>query len=134
VRFYVIAVLFFAIIAQAGEPADAVLERLAKVEQFAFGPTGYAGVISRGEKDYRLILSRPSALADLERLYSVGNMQAKSYALLGIRRLNPRRFKELSSAIRDSKDEVITQSGCIVSHESFGVIVGRIEGGKYAGE
>jgi hypothetical protein len=39
---------------------DEGIERLAKVEYFAFGGMGHAGVRSQGDKDFRLILSRPS--------------------------------------------------------------------------
>jgi hypothetical protein len=99
---------------------------------FAFGPTGYVGVISVGEKNYKLILSRPSAEADFERLVSTGNPQAKSYALVGIRVINPNRFKELSTSLRDSEEEVTTQSGCIVSNETLGKLLKRIEAGDYS--
>jgi hypothetical protein len=74
---------------------DLPFNRLSNVDLFAFGPTGIAGVISQGEKDYRLILSRPAAMTELERLLSVGNSQAKCYALVGIRTISPSRFKEL---------------------------------------
>jgi hypothetical protein len=38
-----------------------------RTDRFAFGGVSYAGVISQGEKDYRAVLSRPTALADLRR-------------------------------------------------------------------
>jgi hypothetical protein len=132
-KYWIIAFLVFGHMVQAGHP-DEVLSRLARVEQFAFGGVGYAGVTSQGEKDYRVVLSHSSALADFEKLYSAGNLQAKSYALVGIRKLNSDRFKELSQSLRDSKDEVTTLHGCIVSHEPLGALVRQIEGGKYSSE
>lgn len=125
-------VLVFAASAQTPATSDATFDRLAKVEIFAFGPVGYAGIISLGEKDYKLILSRPSAAADFERLLSIGNPQAKSYGLVGIRAINPNRFKELSGSLRDSKVDVTTESGCIVSHESLGNVLKHIEAGDYS--
>ncbi|MGA7684229.1 MAG: hypothetical protein WCA58_04380 [Terriglobales bacterium] len=119
-------------VASAQAFSDATLDRLTKVEIFAFGPIGYAGITSQGEKDYKLILARPSAAADLERLLSAGNAQGKSYALVGIRTINPHRFKELSGSLRDSKVDVTTESGCIVSHESLGSVLQRIEAGGYS--
>jgi hypothetical protein len=101
--------LLAAAIAASGQPSDSTFERIAKVDRFAFGGIGYAGITSQGEKDYKLILSRPSAVADFERLLSVGNPQAKSYALVGIHALNPNRFKELSRSLHDSKEEVLTE-------------------------
>ena len=128
----VVAVLISVASAQAPTPVDATFERLAKVGTFVFGLTGEAGVISQGEKDYKLILSRHTAEADFERLFSVGNPQAKSYALVGIRSINRNRFRVLSSSLRDSKEDVTTESGCIVYHETTGVVLKRIEAGDYA--
>jgi len=54
------ALLLTVAVAQAAEPFEAVFNRLAKVERFAFGGVGYAGQISQGQKDYEIILSRPS--------------------------------------------------------------------------
>ena len=102
------------------------MERLAKVEAFAFGPTGYAGIASQGEKDHKLILSRPSASADFERLFSVGNAQAKSYALAGLRTISPKRYEELSRALRGSNEMVVIQSGCIEWQEPLSDTLKRI--------
>ena len=134
IRLWIVAAVLVAMaIAQVAEPVDSVFDRLSKVEIFAFGPTGYAGAISQGEKDYKMILSRPSAIADFERFFSAGNPQAKSYALVGIRAIKPNRFKELSSSLRDSKEEnVTTQSGCIVSHKSLGTVLKHIDAGDYS--
>lgn len=132
-RISILAVsLMFVSIAHAGESVDPVMDRLAKADRFALGGTGYAGVISQGEKDYRVILARPSAEADFEKLFAVGNPQGKSYALVGIRALDLSRFKQVSVPVRDSTEEVITQSGCIVYHVSLGVVLRRITAGDYA--
>lgn len=132
-RILILAVsLIFVSFAHAGDSVDPVLDRLARVGQFAFGGTGYAGVISQGEKDYRVILSRPSAEADFEKLFAVGNPQGKSYALAGIRAFDSRRFKQLSGPVLDSAEEVVTQNGCIIYHESLGVVLRRITAGGYA--
>ena len=110
---------------------DAVLERLSRVRQFAFGYTGYAGVISTGEKDYRAVLARRTALADFERLFADGNIQAKCYALVGIQRLDPARFKDLAHSLATSKAEVTTESGCIIGHERLVPVLAQIAAGKY---
>lgn len=106
---------------------DPIVARLATVDRFAFGGIGVAGVTSQGERDYELLLSRPSALALFEELYREGNLQGKSYALVGIHRLDPAQFKELAAPLHGSIDEVITQSGCIVGREPFREVVRRIE-------
>jgi hypothetical protein len=134
-RLWIIAaVLLAAVIAQAGEPSDSTFERITKVDRFAFGGIGYGRITSQGEKDYKVILSRPSAIADFERLLSVGNPQAKAYALVGIRALNPSRFQELSPSLQDSKEKVVTQRGCLGYTESLGTLVKSIEAVDYSQE
>ncbi len=131
-KLWLITALLFSGVPQATQSVDTAFERLAKVEIFAFGGVGYAGVPSSGEKDYRTILAGPSALADSDRLYSSGNLQAKCYALVGIRKLNPQRFTELAQSLRGSKEQVATMHGCIMSQELLGVILKQIESDKYS--
>ena len=130
-KLLVVAAMLLGTVAQSAQPVDETFERLAKVEIFAFGPVGYAGTTSTGEKDYKVVLSRPTALADFERLYSSGNAMAKAYALVGIRNLSPERFRVLAEPMRNSKEQVATMHGCIVSRESFGAVVKQIESGRY---
>jgi hypothetical protein len=128
-KLLVVAAMLLGTVAQSAQPVDQAFERLAKVGLFAFGRVGFVGTISTGEKDYKVILSRPTALADFERLYSSGNAMAKAYALLGIRDVNPERFRALAEPMRNSKEQVTTMHGCIMSRESFGAIVMQIESG-----
>jgi hypothetical protein len=125
----VVGLLLFFGPLQTNQP-DVVLDRLAKVEQFAFGPTGYAGVISTGEKDYKIVLSRSSALPDFEKLFAEGDSQAKAYALVGIRKLDPKRFAELARTFQESNESVATMHGCIVSHDTSAHVIKQIESGK----
>ena len=125
------ALLLTVAVVQTTGPFEAAFNRLVKVERFAFGGIGRGGTISQGQKDYEIILSRPSALADLERLYAAGNPQAKAYALVGIRKINPERFKQLAQPLRDSQEKVVTMSGCIISHETFAGVIRNIESGNY---
>jgi hypothetical protein len=131
-NFWLIPVLLFVPVPQSAHSPDAVVERLAKIGVFAFGPVGYARIISPGEKDYRTVFNRTPALADFEKLYSAGNLQAKCYALTGIHMLNPTRFKELVASLRDSKEAVTTMSGCILSREAFGDVIKQIESGRFS--
>jgi hypothetical protein len=129
-KLWLITALLFLAVPQTAQ-RDTVLDRLSKVERFSFGPTGYAGVISAGEKDFRIVLARTSALADFEKLFSEGNLEAKSYALVGIHKLDPTRSKELARPLRDSKETVAIMQGCIVSNEPLAHILKQIESGKY---
>jgi glycosyltransferase A (GT-A) superfamily protein (DUF2064 family) len=127
-----VACLSIAGTARAAEKADSVADRLAKVEVFAFGGVGFAGVISPGEMDYRLLLSQPSAEAHFERLFAVGNPQAKGYALVGLRHLNSERFKALAASLRSSKIAVSTMHGCLMRHETMAAILADIQAGNYS--
>ena len=117
---------------RADDRLDASVKRLARVQTFAFGGVGYAGVISKGETDFKFVLShQPSiALAAFEKLYAVGNPQAKAYALSGIKKLDLKRFKELL-ATRAASDEVEVMRGCIISHESLNEVASAIVAGKF---
>jgi hypothetical protein len=110
---------------------ETALGRLSKVGEFAFGPTGNAAVISTGEKDYRTVLARSTALADFEKLFADGNIQAKCYALVGIHRLNPNRLKQLTQPLTQSSETVTIMQGCIVSHAPLNQILKQISAGKY---
>jgi hypothetical protein len=125
-----IAIMLFLTVPQTIQ-SDVVVERLSKVEIFAFGPTGYAGVTSNGEKDFRTVLGGSSALTNFEKLFAEGTIQAKSYALVGFYILNLTRFKELSRTMHDSKESVTVMKGCIVSHESFAHLLKQIDSGKH---
>jgi hypothetical protein len=130
-RMWVISALLFFPILQPAQRVDADFERFSKIGVFAFGGVGFSGATSAGEKDYKAILSRPSAKADFERLYSSGNIMAKCYALVGIHRLSPQRFRELARPLHNSKEQVVTMHGCIMCHETLGVIINQIESGRY---
>lgn len=127
----VIFLLFISALAQAETPADPTLDRLSKVSAFAFGGVGFAGVTSEGEKDYRAIMAHPSALETFEKLFATGNLQAKAYALVGIRRLDLRRYNELSAPLRGITQKVTVFRGCLMSHEPFASLTKSIDAGDY---
>jgi hypothetical protein len=111
--------LLYGVAVRADERLDAAVKRLASVSTFAFGGVGFAGVTSKGEIDFKFVLSQsvPVALAAFENLYANGNPQAKAYALAGIKKLNLDRFKQLLPIAGASTDEVMVMRGCILSHE-----------------
>lgn len=117
----------------ANDTVDAAVNRLSTVERFAFGGVGFAGVISKGETDFRLVLAQPKpiALSTFERLYAVGNPQGKSYALAGLKKLAPQRFTELVAALGKSTEEVEVMRGCIVSHEPLPDVAKQIGQGEF---
>jgi hypothetical protein len=111
--------------------ADLALSRLANEAIFAFGGVGFAGRTSSGEKDYRLILSRPSAEQAFEKLFSMGTPAAQCYALVALRKLDPAKFEELSLSLRSSTLSVLIMHGCLVGHQSLAALVKGIQAGSY---
>jgi len=132
-RLLVLVVLFGVSSVLANDPVDAAVNRLATVERFAFGGVGYLGVISKGEIDFKFVLAQPqsTALSAFEKLYASGNPQGKAYALSGIKKLAPQRFKELAAALAKSADEVEVMRGCIISHEALRDLAKHIDQGKF---
>ena len=125
--------LFCGVAALADDSLDAAVKRLSTVETFAFGGVGYLGVPSKGEIDFKVVLSKPQpvALAAFENLYAMGNPQGKSYALSGLKKLNSNRFKELLASAEGSTDEVEVMRGCIMSHELLRDVAEQIDRGKF---
>jgi hypothetical protein len=119
------------LLAAAQTTQDTALDRLSKVGQFAFGPTGNAAVISTGEKDYRTVLASSTALTDFEKLFAEGNVQARCYALVGIHKLGPKRFKQLTQPLMESSETVTIMKDCIVSDAPLSQILKQIAAGKY---
>lgn len=120
-------------ISAAQDSISVSVERIAKTKFFAFGGVGLEKVTSEGEKDFKIVIAQPAAvaLAAFEKLYATGNGEAKLYALAGIRRLDPKRFKAVLLSVKDSKEQVITMKGCILVRQTLGSIAKRIDSGAY---
>jgi hypothetical protein len=117
----------------AEDTVGAAIERLSRVDVFAFGGVGFGGVTSQGEIDFRFVFSLPSAVASnaFEKLYVTGNPQGKAYALFGIRKINPSRFKEILASASKSAEYVAVMRGCIVTNETLPDVVKQIDNGKF---
>lgn len=106
-------------LAAAEDLADAAVKRLSSVGLYALGGVGFAGKITQGTLDYRMLLAQPKPVAEaaFEKLYTNGNPQARAYALTGMKKVNPARFKEMLVSAEDSTAMVNTARGCILSRE-----------------
>jgi len=109
------------------------LHSLAEAAIFTLGPIGYNGTTSEEELQFKAIfaLDRDKAKQELERLYSSGNPQAMSYALVGMRKLDRKRYAELLAAARASRLTVTTMFGCEVESEKLRAVANDIDSGKY---
>ncbi len=117
---------------KAEDPHKSV-ERLSATNMFAFGGTGFAGVTSQGEKDLRVVLAQPrsAALAALNDLYASGDVQAKLYAIAGMRKLKSDRYREVLGEAEKSGVEVRVMRGCIVSKRPFSEVARSIDRGVF---
>jgi hypothetical protein len=109
------------------------LHSLTEARIFALGGVGYPGITSEEEIQLKAIMALPLAEAEqkLESVYLSGNPQAMSYALMGMRKLDRKRYAELLTSARASRKTVVTMNGCIVSEEKLSEIAADLDSGKY---
>ncbi|RKX34319.1 MAG: hypothetical protein DRP64_20185 [Verrucomicrobia bacterium] len=115
-----------------GDVVEESYERLLKVERFAFGGTGFAGSISQGELDFRVLLKNKKSSERFRGLYDHGNIQAKCYALVAFSQLDKALLDELSEELSKIGGEVTTMEGCIVAATPVPDEVERIGNGAYS--
>ena len=117
----------------ADDVLDAAVKRLSTVDRFAFGHVGYAGVISKGETDFKLVVSKPkpTALTAFENLYLNGTLAGRAYAFAGLKKLNQARFKEVLASLRPANEELEVMRGCIVAHETLLQVAKEIDQGEF---
>ncbi len=133
-RLFAITLLFGGVQALARDPVDDIVQNLSTVRVFAFGGVGFAGATSKGETNLRYLISEPDTvgLQALELVYSTGTPEARAYALAGLKKLNPKRFKELLAATAESKERVAVMHGCIGSTETMASIARKVDRGDYS--
>jgi hypothetical protein len=138
VRVSVTLFMYAAVLFAAETPAekriipDPVLDRLSKTDVFAFGGIGFAGSVSEGETAFRTLLAGSSAGRDFEAAFVRGTPQAKAYALVGLREVNPNRFADLAGSLQTSRIEVQTMQGCLMYKLPMWKLVQRIKAGEYS--
>jgi hypothetical protein len=113
--------------------STAPLRNLKDARIFALGPVGFAAKNPEELLRFKAIMAvKPDrAKQELEKLYSGGNPQAMSYALVGMRKIDHRRYSELLASARTSDVTVRTMWGCIISDEKLRAIADELDSGKY---
>jgi hypothetical protein len=117
----------------SSQPPSASLRGLSEARIFALGGVGFAGQIPQELYLLRAIMAlKPvQAAQELDKLYSGGNPQAMSYALVGMRKLDWKRYGELLALARTSDVTVRTMWGCIVLDEKIRTVADELDSGKY---
>jgi hypothetical protein len=78
-----------------------------------------------------MALKPDQAKQELEKLHSGTNPQAMSYAIVGMRKLDRKRYAELLASARASDLTVRTMWGCTISDEKFRTVADELDSGKY---
>jgi hypothetical protein len=121
------------LLAQDSNSVQNACEQLFNIKCFAFGGVGYAGTTSPGEMAFRTVLESTNALELFETTLSNGTVEAKLYALCGIRSLNKKSFNASAKALKEADPKVTTMSGCLVTEEKASAVIQRIADGAYDG-
>jgi hypothetical protein len=96
---------------------------LKETNQFCDTAVGYAGITPDEVKAFRTILNGHNADSLFKRLLEEAKMPAKLYALCGLYYTDEERFRKEVEKFKNSKEEVETFRGCIISTETVGSIV-----------
>ena len=117
----------------SSEPPSGPLQSLSEARIFALGAVGFAGKAPQELLLFRAImaLNPDEAKEGLEKLYSSSNPQAMSYALVGMRKIDRRRYEELLASARASDVTVRTMWGCEILDEKFRDVAEQLDSGKY---
>lgn len=114
-----------------GDTTRSLLQQLQKVNTFAMGPVGYAGTISESEKAAAGLARQVDANEAFQWLLANGSMEAKLYALWGLRKINGRSSRRFFEPFRNSTQKVKTMSGCEISDELMSQEIKSIENPYY---
>lgn len=99
---------------------------------FAFGPTGFLGVISTGEMTFTRIISRPDAAACMKQVLADGSSAGRAYALIALRELDPDYYRaHYPEALARPALQIMTLSGCLIGQIEAEKLYAEIDQGVY---
>ncbi|MFV1994824.1 MAG: hypothetical protein ACC661_05255, partial [Verrucomicrobiales bacterium] len=119
--------------ADAAKPADSITV-LKDIQYFAIGGVGYGGRTSGGEAALRKLLNAPDAREVFENLLKDATWEGQCYALLGLSRVAPERFRVLwkegkRGGFKDQK--IQRRSGCLGYQQAKSEVAAEIAAGKF---
>jgi len=127
---FIFALLLVLSLVSIGFCADS-FKQLASIHDFAFGGIGYVGITSEGEILFREIYSSDSAKNQFRDLLKAGNIQAKCYALVALKKLDPEFYKAQIDQFKKSKKNVSTIGGCMIMVIPMYSVSANIDKGDY---
>jgi hypothetical protein len=96
---------------------------LRKTNRFADVAIGYAGGPSTEACAFATLIREPDADAVFKALLRESRLAGQLYALCGLYFTDPGYFRQAVESYRESTEEVRTQMGCIIGHDSVGSLV-----------
>ena len=100
-------------------------------DKFAFGGIGVAGTMSKGERALRVILDEPDAAIQLERMLPHATDAGRLYILVGLRMRDRSAYKRAFESYAKHDSTVETVRGCMISRESFQMLMREIDRGNF---
>ena len=101
------------------------------LKEFSLGPVGYERVTGEGELLFRTLVTQPNNLEQFVHLYSLGNYEAKAYAMVAFYYLDPVLYRHLKSRHHGTGTIVQRYACCEKYPQSFDDILGEIEKGVF---
>lgn len=84
----------------ATRPSADPVNELMRARSFCIGCEAYAGTIISGQAAFIAVLKRKSAATDLQMVFEHGTLEARMYALAGLREIDRPRFEAGFARIR----------------------------------
>jgi hypothetical protein len=106
--------------------AEVQVGRQVKIQTFAFGGVGSAGITLDGERYFFAVLTSAGAKGFIE-LFERGDAQAKAYALAGLRWFSDGRYDRLRDVFVAEGRTVRMAQGCLFGDFEAATIAARID-------
>ncbi|MDA7921932.1 hypothetical protein N9B73_09260 [Verrucomicrobiales bacterium] len=102
-----------------------------RINYFAFGGVGFAGIISEGEKKFERLRSKENALEEFLAWYKSGTSAERAYCMLAIHELDCPRYHRLKTELLEKDEKFEHRSGCLFGETTLAELFSDIEKGTY---
>ena len=102
-----------------------------RIDYFAFGGVGFAGIISEGEKKFERLRGRGNALEEFLTWYKNGTSEERAYCMLAFHELDHERYDRLKTELLKGDEGFSHASGCEIYETSWKRMFKDIESGIY---
>lgn len=135
-RALLIILLSVSIATAATPPSADPVNELMRARSFCMLCEAYAGTIISGQDAFIAVVKRKSAAADLQTVFDHGRLEARMYALAGLREIDRPRFEADFARIRARAGSVtvlLTENPPSILRNSTAEVLRGIRAGQYRG-